>query len=77
MDLISRTHGEQKGIAGNGHFDCTCYHPLFVFDQFGMPERCALRPGNVHSADNWRNVRRKPRDGPRPGTVAAPSGRKV
>ena len=32
---------------------CTCYHPLFVFNQFGDLERCALRPGNVHSADGW------------------------
>jgi hypothetical protein len=40
----------------NGHFGCTCYHPLFVFNQFGDVERCALRPGNVHSADGWRAV---------------------
>src|SRR4051812_18197374 len=38
------------------HFACTCYHPLFVFNQFGDVERCALRPGNVHSADGWRAV---------------------
>src|SRR5262249_22779913 len=35
----------------NGHYACTCYHPLFVFNQFGDLERCALRPGTVHSAD--------------------------
>ena len=40
----------------NGHFGCTCYHPLFVFNQFGDLERCALRPGNMHSADGWRAV---------------------
>ena len=40
----------------NGHFGCTCYHPLFVFNQFGDLERCALRPGNVHSAHEWRDV---------------------
>ena len=34
----------------------TCYHPLFVFNQFGDLERCALRPGNVHSADGWDGV---------------------
>jgi hypothetical protein len=50
----SPTHGEQEGSAYNGHFRCTCYHPLFVFNQFGDLERCALRPGNVHSADGWR-----------------------
>jgi hypothetical protein len=52
----SPTHGQQEGSAWNGHFRCTCYHPLFVFNQFGDLERCALRPGNVHSADGWRAV---------------------
>jgi hypothetical protein len=40
----------------NGHFECTCYHPLFCFNQFGDLERALLRNGNVHSADNWRAV---------------------
>jgi hypothetical protein len=52
----SPTYGEQEGSAYNGHFACTCYHPLFVFNQFGDVERCTLRPGNVHSADGWRAV---------------------
>src|SRR5438874_7063596 len=52
----SPTYGEQEGSAYNGHFGCTCYHPLFVFNQLGDVERCALRPGNVHSADGWRVV---------------------
>jgi hypothetical protein len=52
----SPTYGEQEGSAYNGHFGCTCYHPLFVFNQFGDVERCALRSGNVHSADGWRAV---------------------
>jgi hypothetical protein len=52
----SPTYGEQEGSAYNGHFGCTCYHPLFVFNQLGDLERCALRPGNVHSADGWRAV---------------------
>src|SRR3954453_10720466 len=51
---VSPTYGEQDGSAYNGHFGCTCYHPLFVFNQFGDLERCALRPGNVHSAEGWR-----------------------
>src|SRR3954463_4878845 len=51
---VSPTHGEQEGSAYNGHFGCPCYHPLFVFNQFGDLERCALRPGNVHSAEGWR-----------------------
>ncbi len=53
---VSPTHGEQEGTAYNGHFGCTCYHPLFLFNQFGDLERCSLRPGNVHSANGWRNV---------------------
>ena len=53
---VSPTHGGQEGTAYNGHFACTCYHPLFVFNQFGDLERCALRPGNVHSAHGWRDV---------------------
>lgn len=53
---VSPTHGEQEGTAYNGHFGCTCYHPLFVFNQFGDLERCALRSGNVHSADDWKSV---------------------
>src|SRR6056297_1243122 len=53
---VSQTHGDQEGSAWNGHFDCTCYHPNFLFNQFGMLERCALRNGNVHSADGWREV---------------------
>ena len=50
---VSPTHGEQENGVWNGHYECTCYHPLFVFNQFGDLERCALRPGNVHSADGW------------------------
>ncbi len=52
----SPTYGEQEGSAYNGHFGCTCYHPLFVFNQLGDLERCALRSGKVHSADGWRAV---------------------
>ena len=53
---VSPTHGEQEGTAYNGHFGCTCYHPLFLFNQFGDLERCSLRSGNVHSADGWEGV---------------------
>src|SRR5918998_3339824 len=52
----SPTHGTQEGSAWNGHFRRSCYHPLFVFNQFGDLERCMLRPGNVHSAEEWRSV---------------------
>jgi hypothetical protein len=53
---VSPTHGEQENSVWNGHYECTCYHPLFVFNQFGDLERCALRPGDVHSADGWESV---------------------
>jgi hypothetical protein len=52
----SPTYGEQEGSGYNGHFGCMCYHPLFVFNQLGDLEGCALRSGNVHSADGWRAV---------------------
>ena len=47
----SPVHGQQEGAAYNGHFECVCYHPLFLFNQFGDCEGATLRPGNVHSAD--------------------------
>ena len=53
---VSPTHGDQEGAVWNGHFDCTCHHPDFLFNRFGMLERCALRNGNVHSAGGWRDV---------------------
>src|SRR5215207_8224543 len=28
----SPTFGQQEGTAWNGHFRCSCYHPLFVFN---------------------------------------------
>src|SRR5262245_30630207 len=53
---VSPTHGEQEMSVWNGHYACACYHPRFVFNQFGDLERSALRPGNVHSADGWNGV---------------------
>jgi hypothetical protein len=44
---VSPTHGEQEMSVWNGHYACTCYHPLFVFNQFGDLERCALRAGRA------------------------------
>jgi hypothetical protein len=52
----SPLYGEQEGAAYNGHFGCVCYHPLFCFNQFGDCEGAMLRPGNVHSAECWREV---------------------
>src|SRR3954468_9584915 len=53
---VSETHGHQEGSAYNGHFACTCYHPLFLFNQFGDLERVMLRRGNRGSAKFWRRV---------------------
>ena len=51
---VSETYGHQEGSAFNGYFGCTCYHPLFCFNQDGDVEAALLRSGNVHSADDWR-----------------------
>jgi hypothetical protein len=53
---VSPTHGHQEGSAFNGHFGCTCYHPLFCFNQHDDLERALLRKGNVHTAEDWRTV---------------------
>ncbi|MDA0769922.1 MAG: IS1380 family transposase [Chloroflexi bacterium] len=50
----SPVHGNQEEAAYNGHFECVCYHPLFCFNQFGDCEGAVLRPGNVHSAEGWK-----------------------
>ena len=52
----SPVHGQQEGAAYNGHFESVCYHPLFLFNQFGDCEGAELRPGNVHSADGWQGL---------------------
>ena len=53
---VSETYGDQEGSLYNGYFGCTCYHPLFCFNQFGDLERAMLRNGNVASAHEWRSV---------------------
>ena len=50
---VSETYGQQEGSAYNGHFECTCYHPLFLFNQDGDLERAMLRRGNHASAKFW------------------------
>ncbi len=52
----SPVHGAQEGSAYNGHFGSTCFHPLFCFNQWGDCEGVLLRPGNVHSADRWKDL---------------------
>ena len=53
---VSETYGRQEGSAYNGHFVCTCYHPLFCFNHLGDLEWVLLRNGNAASADDWRSV---------------------
>jgi hypothetical protein len=53
---VSETYGHQQGSAYNGHFGCTCYHPLLLFNQFGDLERVMLRRGNHPSTKFWRRV---------------------
>jgi len=53
---VSEAYGQQEGTAYNGYFECTCYHPLFLFNQFGDLERTMLRRGNHASAKFWRRV---------------------
>jgi len=49
-------YGEQEQSAYNGHFESTCYHPLMLFNHEGDCLAAKLRPGNVHSAEDWGEV---------------------
>lgn len=53
---VSETYGGQEGTAYNGHFKCLCYHPQFLFNQFGDLEYAMLRRGNKASAKYWRRL---------------------
>jgi hypothetical protein len=46
-------YGQQENSAYNGHFESTCYHPLLLFNGEGDCLGAKLRPGNVHSAEDW------------------------
>jgi Transposase DDE domain group 1 len=48
-------YGEEHS-AYNGHFESTCYHPLLLFNEGGDCLGAKLRPGNVHSAEDWEEV---------------------
>ena len=50
------SHGQQEGSAYNGHFESVCYHPLLLFNQHGDCLAAKLRPGNVHSAEDWNEL---------------------
>ena len=57
MDLsVSPTHGEQEMSVWNGHYECTCYHPLFVFNQF-RPRPRTERQSSVGNRDNDTQLR--------------------
>ena len=49
-------YGQQENSAYNGHFESTCYHPLLLFNREGDCLAAKLRPGNVHSADDWEEL---------------------
>jgi len=53
---VSETYGKQEGTAYNGHFECACYHPLFLFNPLGDLEYAMLRRGNHANAKFWRRV---------------------
>ncbi len=53
---VSETYGRQQGTVYNGHFECLCYHPQFLYNQFGDLESVMLRRGNKASAKYWRRV---------------------
>jgi hypothetical protein len=46
-------YGQREQSAYNGHFQSTCYHPLLLFNREGDCLAAKLRPGNVHSAEDW------------------------
>jgi hypothetical protein len=59
----SPTHGEQEGSAWNGHFGCTCYHPLFVFQPVW---RSRTLPAAARQCAQRRRLAPGPRAGDRP-----------
>ena len=59
LDLDSTeipVYGQQENSAYNGHFESMCYHPLLLFNGEGDCLGAKLRPGNVHSADDWEKM---------------------
>src|SRR5215471_12492388 len=49
-------YGQQENSSYNGHFESTCYHPLLLFNGDGDCLAAKLRPGNVHSAEDWEEL---------------------
>ena len=53
---VSETYGEQEGSAYNGHFGCTCYHPLFLFNKLATWNTRCSGAAIKASAKYWRRV---------------------
>jgi hypothetical protein len=49
----SPVYGQQEHRADNGHFESICDHPLLLCNRAGDCLAAKLRPGNVHSAEDW------------------------
>jgi Transposase DDE domain group 1 len=49
-------YGQQEQSANRGHVECTCYHPLLLFNRDGDCLAAKLGPGNVHSAEGWEEL---------------------
>jgi hypothetical protein len=49
-------NGQQENGAYNGHFESGCCHPLLLFNRDGDWLAAKLRPGNVHSAEGWKEM---------------------
>jgi hypothetical protein len=46
-------YGQQEQSTYNKYYESTCYHPLLLFNGEGDCLTAKLRPGNVHSAEDW------------------------
>jgi Transposase DDE domain group 1 len=46
-------YGQQEQSTYNKYYESTCYDPLVLFNSEGDCLAAKLRPGNVHSAQDW------------------------
>jgi hypothetical protein len=46
-------YGQQEQSTYNKYYESTCYHPLLLFNAVGDCLAAKLRPGNVHSPEDW------------------------
>jgi hypothetical protein len=55
--IAQEVHGHQSGAEYNGHYHCTCYHPLVaVLGEEGDLVGACLRPGKAHTAEGAADV---------------------